>query len=253
MLAEDVRRISRDERAARSSSWATCASPAATMPSASSTPCGLQRPGHHRAVLAGLARVPGRRWRMRCRTSPWKCRWRAMTRSCATRSASTTATSRWSARCTTRSTWARSGWTSSSCPACPSRPPRRCLETIDYCEDLLKRFGKDGRLAPFISPLAPFLDPGSRGFEDPEEHGYQLFARTLEEHRRLLVAPSWKYVLNYETQWMDRAPARGRDLRGRQAAESDQGRVRAGARRRRPRRPSSASTGPWRSSPRSTS
>ena len=27
---------------------------------------------------------------------------------------------------------------------------------------------------------------------------------TLEEHRRLLVAPSWKYVLNYETRWMNR-------------------------------------------------
>ena len=78
------------------------------------------------------------------------------------------------------------------------------LGTIDYCELLLRRFGRDGRLAPFISPLAPFLDPGSRGFEQPEEHGYHLLARTLEEHRRRLVAPSWKYVLNYETRWMDR-------------------------------------------------
>jgi hypothetical protein len=78
------------------------------------------------------------------------------------------------------------------------------LQTVDYCEDLVKRFGTDGRLAPFISPLAPFLDPGSRGYEEPDVHGYRLFARTLEEHRRLLVAPSWKYVLNYETKWMDR-------------------------------------------------
>jgi hypothetical protein len=78
------------------------------------------------------------------------------------------------------------------------------LGTIDYCEDLLRRFGREGRLAPFISPLAPFLDPGSRGYENPEEHGYLLSARTLEDHRRLLVAPSWKYVLNYETRWMDR-------------------------------------------------
>ncbi|MGQ9490457.1 MAG: TIGR04190 family B12-binding domain/radical SAM domain protein [Anaerolineae bacterium] len=76
--------------------------------------------------------------------------------------------------------------------------------TVDYCESLLRRFGRDGRLAPFISPLAPFLDPGSRGYENPDAHGYRLFAHTLEEHRRLLVAPSWKYVLNYETRWMDR-------------------------------------------------
>lgn len=78
------------------------------------------------------------------------------------------------------------------------------LGTIDYYETLLRRFDRDSRLAPFISPLAPFLDPGSRGFEQPEEHGYRLFAHTLEEHRRLLVAPSWKYVLNYETRWMSR-------------------------------------------------
>ncbi len=86
----------------------------------------------------------------------------------------------------------------------PQQTAESVLGTIDYCEDLLRRFGADGRLAPFISPLAPFLDPGSRGFENPDEHGYRLFAHTLEEHRRLLVAPSWKYVLNYETRWMNR-------------------------------------------------
>jgi B12-binding domain/radical SAM domain protein len=86
----------------------------------------------------------------------------------------------------------------------PQQTQGSVLETIDYCEDLLRRFGKDGRLSPFISPLAPFLDPGSRGFENPGEHGYRLLAHTLEEHRRRLVAPSWKYVLNYETDWMTR-------------------------------------------------
>ena len=86
----------------------------------------------------------------------------------------------------------------------PQQTAESVLGTIDYCEDLLRRFGEDGRLRPFISPLAPFLDPGSRGFENPDEHGYRLFAHTLEEHRRLLVAPSWKYVLNYETRWMNR-------------------------------------------------
>jgi B12-binding domain/radical SAM domain protein len=86
----------------------------------------------------------------------------------------------------------------------PQQTEGSVLETIDYCEGLLRRFGRDGRLTPFISPLAPFLDPGSRGFEEPEEHGYRLLARTLEEHRRRLVAPSWKYVLNYETRWMTR-------------------------------------------------
>jgi B12-binding domain/radical SAM domain protein len=86
----------------------------------------------------------------------------------------------------------------------PHQTAESVLGTIDYCAGLLQRFGRDGRLIPFISPLAPFLDPGSRGFENPDEHGYKLFARTLEEHRRRLGAPSWKYVLNYETRWMTR-------------------------------------------------
>jgi B12-binding domain/radical SAM domain protein len=80
------------------------------------------------------------------------------------------------------------------------------MDTIDYCAHLMQKFDSpsDGRLIPFISPLAPFLDPGSRAFEDPDKHGYRLRWRTLEEHRKALAAPSWKYVLNYETAWMDR-------------------------------------------------
>jgi len=80
------------------------------------------------------------------------------------------------------------------------------MATVDYCGQLMARHGARGdhRLIPFISPLAPFLDPGSRAFENPERYGYRLHARTLEEHRRALIAPSWKYVLNYETRWMSR-------------------------------------------------
>jgi len=80
------------------------------------------------------------------------------------------------------------------------------MDTVEYSRKMLKRYaaGGDTRVIPFISPLAPFLDPGSRAFEEPEKHGYKLFARTLEEHRQALLAPSWKYVLNYETEWMSR-------------------------------------------------
>jgi len=80
------------------------------------------------------------------------------------------------------------------------------METVEWSRALLERNAKHGekRVIPFISPLAPFLDPGSRAFEEPEKNGYRLFARTLEEHRQALLAPSWKYVLNYETVWMNR-------------------------------------------------
>lgn len=86
----------------------------------------------------------------------------------------------------------------------PQQTPQSVMETIDYCGALLERFGGDGRLHPYISPLAPFLDPGSQAFEQPRKHGYRLFYRTLEEHRRALLSPSWKYILNYETEWMSR-------------------------------------------------
>ena len=87
----------------------------------------------------------------------------------------------------------------------PKQTPRSVMETIDYCQTLLERLGTDGRLHPFIAPLAPFLDPGSAAFEEPERHGYRLFYRTLEEHRQALLLPSWKYILNYETRWMKRS------------------------------------------------
>jgi hypothetical protein len=84
----------------------------------------------------------------------------------------------------------------------PYQTAEKALATVDYCEDLLKRFGT--RLNPFISPLAPFIDPGSLAYEESEKFGYKVFCRTLEEHRQALLQPSWKYTLSYETKWMTR-------------------------------------------------
>jgi hypothetical protein len=42
-------------------------------------------------------------------------------------------------------------------------------------------------------------------FEKPEQYGYRKFCHTLEDHRQALLAPSWKYVLSYETRWMNRS------------------------------------------------
>jgi B12-binding domain/radical SAM domain protein len=84
------------------------------------------------------------------------------------------------------------------------------LETVEYCEHLFKatdvngHSDRQGRLIPFVAPLAPFLDPGSPAFENPDQFGYRLHCRTLEEHRQALLAPTWKHILSYETAWMDR-------------------------------------------------
>ena len=86
----------------------------------------------------------------------------------------------------------------------PKQTPESVMDTIDYCGSLLEKFKGDKRLSLFIAPLSPFIDPGSIGFEQPERHGYRILFRTLKEHRQALLAPSWKYSLNYETEWMTR-------------------------------------------------
>jgi B12-binding domain/radical SAM domain protein len=86
----------------------------------------------------------------------------------------------------------------------PKQTPKSVMATIDYSDYLFQRFKGDKRLSLFIAPISPFLDPGSLGFEQPVRHGYRTLFRTLEEHRQALVAPSWKYSLNYETKWMNR-------------------------------------------------
>lgn len=88
----------------------------------------------------------------------------------------------------------------------PKQTPQSAMGTVAYCETLINKFSGvgNGKVIPFISPLAPTLDPGSLVFENPKKYGYKFFYRTLEEHRQALLQPSWKYMLNYETRWMSR-------------------------------------------------
>jgi B12-binding domain/radical SAM domain protein len=78
------------------------------------------------------------------------------------------------------------------------------METVEYCGELLRKYGGTKKLLPMIAPLAPFVDPGSRLFEEAERFGYRLFYRTLGEHRQAMLMPTWKQRLNYETEWMTR-------------------------------------------------
>jgi B12-binding domain/radical SAM domain protein len=89
----------------------------------------------------------------------------------------------------------------------PHQDYRSVMDTVKYCGFLLERYGGKGtrgRVLPLIAPLAPFIDPGSAIFESPETFGYRFFSRTLKEHRRAMLMPSWKFTLNYETKWMTR-------------------------------------------------
>ena len=85
----------------------------------------------------------------------------------------------------------------------PKQTRQSVLDGVTYCEDLMERFD-DGRFIPFVGPLAPFVDPGSLFYEKPDQYGYTIRCRTLEEHRQALLAPTWKHILNYETRWMSR-------------------------------------------------
>jgi B12-binding domain/radical SAM domain protein len=79
----------------------------------------------------------------------------------------------------------------------PTQSAASVLGTAEAVSGLYERVGNNPKLLPFIGPMAPFLDPGSRVFENPEKYGYTLRAHTLEEHRQLLLQPSWKHILNY--------------------------------------------------------
>ncbi|MBV9071164.1 MAG: TIGR04190 family B12-binding domain/radical SAM domain protein [Acidobacteria bacterium] len=85
----------------------------------------------------------------------------------------------------------------------PGQTTANVMTMVDAIEQLFIRF--DRRLSAFITPMAPFVDPGSDGFADAESHGYRLRARTLVEHRALLETDNWESMLNYETEWMTRA------------------------------------------------
>ena len=86
----------------------------------------------------------------------------------------------------------------------PQQTRESAMQTAADSKHLWDIVDKDDGLFIYDSPFAPFVDPGSRAFEEPEKWGYKLRARTLEDHRRLLDSPSWKHVLSYETVWMDR-------------------------------------------------
>lgn len=86
----------------------------------------------------------------------------------------------------------------------PYQDRESAMDSVRASKRLWDSVGRDDKLFIYNAPFAPFVDPGSRVFEEPEKWGYRLRARTLEDHRKLLDSPSWKHVLSYETEWMSR-------------------------------------------------
>jgi clorobiocin biosynthesis protein CloN6 len=108
----------------------------------------------------------------------------------------------------------------------PEQGPDEVSQDIAYCAHLLHRFpGK--RVTPYLCPMIPFLDPGSTFFCHPDPHGYRVFYRTVEEHRRGMLRASIIGRTNYETRWLSRRDLVHVGFR----AVAELLRLRAGARR----------------------
>jgi B12-binding domain/radical SAM domain protein len=88
----------------------------------------------------------------------------------------------------------------------PSQTYEDAVGAVDYAEELLAKLDDvgEGSVMPFVAPLAPFLDPGSPAYEQPEKYGYRKLAHSLEDHIEHLLEPSWKRMLTFETEWMTR-------------------------------------------------
>ncbi|RLG51960.1 MAG: TIGR04190 family B12-binding domain/radical SAM domain protein [Thermoproteota archaeon] len=86
----------------------------------------------------------------------------------------------------------------------PLQKPSHADKPAKYLLYITKEATARGRIDSFVAPLAPFVDPGSLAFEDPDSYGYAILWRSLACHRRALTELHWKQILNYRTSWMSR-------------------------------------------------
>ncbi|MDR5657049.1 TIGR04190 family B12-binding domain/radical SAM domain protein [Halodesulfurarchaeum sp. HSR-GB] len=85
----------------------------------------------------------------------------------------------------------------------PDQTYEDAVGCVEYAEHILEDID-DERIIPFVAPYAPFLDPGSPAFEQRGEYGFEVHADSLEDYRQLLLEPSWKRMLSYETEHLSR-------------------------------------------------
>lgn len=87
----------------------------------------------------------------------------------------------------------------------PFQTRESILRIPDFVDELYEFVGPHKKkLLCFAAPLAPFVDPGSLAFEKPQYYGYRITARTIEEHKEHIMKPSWKYWMNYESEFITR-------------------------------------------------
>ncbi len=88
----------------------------------------------------------------------------------------------------------------------PFQTKEDVLKDVSYSERIIKEYSTpEMPVYAFISPLAPFLDPGSLFYEMPDRYGFTIHARHIMDYYNLLDrGRSWDDFLNYETKWMSK-------------------------------------------------
>ncbi len=86
----------------------------------------------------------------------------------------------------------------------PEQTYEKALGVASYYEYLQNKLKCGRKVDVFLAPLAPFVDPGSIVYDNPEKYGYTIFWRRLEDYRVAIEQPYWGLMINYETRWMNR-------------------------------------------------
>lgn len=88
----------------------------------------------------------------------------------------------------------------------PGQSQEDVIADVNYSEGLMAQYLRSGmEMHAFLSPLTPFLDPGSLFYEKSDRYGIRMRARTLQDYYDLLEnGRSWEDYLNYETEQMSR-------------------------------------------------
>jgi hypothetical protein len=81
----------------------------------------------------------------------------------------------------------------------PGQSVQSVVETIVYCEYLLRRFDGDRRLC---LQIAPCLLPGDSSFGSFESYGFKPRFHAFEEYLNSVSSPAWEDRLEYQTEEM---------------------------------------------------
>ncbi len=76
--------------------------------------------------------------------------------------------------------------------------------SVEYAIGLMNKYhGKKMVLSTFISPMAPFIDPGSLWYEKSSIYGFKISGRSIHDIYNILdKGKTWYDFLDYETEWM---------------------------------------------------